>query len=210
GGSSGSVPQIVGHSVMAYRTTSGTPIRATTARTRSGGAGAVATTPILRWGNESRHTPSTSRSLAHWVGTAPATVICSSRRTENIPFADHGVGGTTRVVPHTNWSHNLNMYPACANGVEVKRRSYGALITPADAAPAARLAPSNTAPFGAPVVPLVKITVTRSDASRSTTGNASTDTALCARLSRRITGTDPQSISPSPGSATINEGSAHP
>ena len=93
---------MVGHSVIAYRTTSGTPMPSATRRTSSGGAGAVATTPIRKCGNACGLTPSTSSSLAHWVGTAPATVTRSSRSTSNMPCADHGVGGTTSVLPQTN------------------------------------------------------------------------------------------------------------
>ena len=57
------------------------------------------------------------------------------------------------------------MYPTWANGTGDSRRSPGWLMTSVPSATAARLAWSNTAPLGRPVVPLVQTTRYRVGAS---------------------------------------------
>ena len=59
------------------------------------------------------------------------------------------------MITKASWSQSLFMYPACANGIGIDRRSNGTLRIPLICADAWSARWSNHAPFGVPVVPLV-------------------------------------------------------
>ena len=99
---------------------------------------------------------------AHWVGTPWATVIRSSAMIRTASAARQGVGVITVVIPLAISSQVRVIDPTWANGSGDSRRSPGSESTSVPSATAARLAWSNTAPLGSPVVPLVHTTATGS------------------------------------------------
>ena len=109
GGSVGSVPLIVGLSVIAYLTMTGNPSRSAISLTTSGLIGADADVPTRTC---DRSTPSTSGSRSnrsHWVGTAPNTVIRSAATSRSMSAGGRPGEQITSVMPFSSWSHSLPM-----------------------------------------------------------------------------------------------------
>ena len=109
GGSSGSVPVMVGLSVIAYLTIIGKPSRLAISSTTSGLIGADADVPMRTC---DRSTPSTSgsrSSRSHWVGTAPNTVTRSSATSRTMSAGGRPGAQITSVMPFSSWSHSLPM-----------------------------------------------------------------------------------------------------
>ena len=102
GGSLGSVPVIVGLSVIAYLTTSGNPIRRMISSTTSGLIGAVADVPIRTCDRSVVSSSASRSSRSHWVGTAATTEIFSSAMSRSISTGASVAGLTTTVTPLTS------------------------------------------------------------------------------------------------------------
>ena len=105
--------------------------------------------------------------------------------------AFHGVGVITVVMRWASSSHTRVMDPTWLNGVADRRRSPIRLSTPAPAAMARRQPWSNTAPLGAPVVPLVHTMATGSSvaiAGRAVNAGSSAAAATSPGSSRVTTG----------------------
>ncbi len=104
--------------------------------------------------------------------------------------ARHGVGVMMVVTALAISSQARVMYPTCANGNGDSRRSPGWLSTSVPRATAARLAWSNNAPLGCPVVPLVQTTATGScgDSAGQRGGGAASQAARTSARSATGTG----------------------
>ena len=161
------VPVPSDDSVEVYRTTTGTPKRSRMAATRAEGTRAAPVEATRRELTSTSANSGRANIKAHCVGTPWPTVIRSSPMMRRASAACQGVGVMTVVTPWAISSHARVMYPTWANGTGERRRSPGWLSTSVPRATAARLAWSNTAPLGMPVVPLVQTTATGSCAVRS-------------------------------------------